>query len=131
MDKVKYIINCNGKKTIFNSEEKYENFKQENLNYTFTEKRRIEGKFAIIEIDMNNNPIPLPDPKDPTIKELAKTVNGLTCTVDALTNTNKEIMKTLTDFIKKQEQFNARQEQFNKEQKKFNKKLVKLNNLKI
>jgi hypothetical protein len=90
MDKVKYIINCDGKKTIFNSEEKYIIFKSENLNCTFTEKKRTEVKFVIIEIDMsNNNPIPLPNPDE---------------------TTNKEIMKTLNDFIKELREFNKKQD---------------------
>jgi hypothetical protein len=104
MDKVKYIINCNGKKITINSEEKYENFKQVNLNCTFVEKRRIEEKIAIIEIDMNNNnPIPLPDPKDPTIKELAKTVNGLTNTVNDMMKMIVGLTNTLNNFIKEQD----------------------------
>jgi hypothetical protein len=91
MDKVKYIINCNGRKITINSEEKYLLFKQSNQNFTFTEKKRTEVKFVIIEIDMsNNNPIPLPDPNEPT---------------------NKEIMKTLNDFIKEQREFNKKQDE--------------------
>jgi hypothetical protein len=122
MDKVKYIINCNGKKIIFNSEEKFEIFKQRNQNCKFIEKERTKENFTIniINVDMiiDNNQIPQPDPKDPTIKELAKTVNGLTSTVNGLTNTVNgltntvnDMMKMLTDFIKKQEQFNKKQDQ--------------------
>jgi hypothetical protein len=111
MDKTKYIINCNGKKTIFNSEKQYEIFKQKNQNYSFIEKERSEENFIIkrdiIKIDMiENHPIPQPNPDEPT---------------------NKEIKKMLTDFIKEQRKFNNNQLQFNNEQREFKKKHEKFN----